>query len=69
VALAAGAVTLLAFRFARGYPWSLAAIVGIAVVALVGAAFRTYERTAGVWRSEWRRDDDSGAGDGGSDEP
>lgn len=68
-AFGAGAVALLVFRFGRGYPWGLAAVVAIAVVALVGAAVGTFERTARVWRSEWRRDDEaeSGAGDAGAD--
>jgi len=63
VALGSGTTVLLVFRFARGYPWGLAAIVAIAVFALVGATFRAFERSAGAWRSEWRRDDDAGAGD------
>lgn len=69
VALGSGTTALLVFRFARGYPWGLAAIVAIAVFALVGAAFRAFERSAGAWRSEWRRDVDAGAGDEAGADP
>jgi hypothetical protein len=49
----AGAVLgTLAVHFARGLPWRLAGVVGIAVGALVVVAWQSGERV----RDAWRRD-------------
>ena len=41
---------LLALRFARGFPWSLAAISGLAVGVLGAVADRTARQLAALWR-------------------
>jgi hypothetical protein len=54
--LAAGIAGALLVRWLRGLPWSLAAVVGLAVAVLAVSSLRTGERLRGVWRREprWR---------------
>jgi len=52
VAFVAGLVALAVFRFGRGYPWMLAAIVAVAIGVLIAGAFLTYERLAPLWRDD-----------------
>lgn len=47
LAFLGGSVTLLVLRLWRGFFWSHAIIVGLAVAALVYSAWRTWERVAG----------------------
>ncbi|HSM51725.1 MAG TPA: hypothetical protein VLA75_10010 [Thermoanaerobaculia bacterium] len=46
----AGLLAAAATHFLRGFPWSLAAIVGVAVAVLVGTALATAERLVRLWR-------------------
>ena len=54
--LAAGVAGTLAVRWWRELPWSLAAVVGLAMAILVVSSLRTGERLRGVWSREprWR---------------
>jgi hypothetical protein len=61
--VAAGAVTgalaLLLFRYQRGYPWSLAAVVGLAIGIWAGVALQVTLRLLRLWSPRDRgRDDD-----------
>lgn len=51
--LASGLAALLVLHFLRGFPWSLAAIAGLAVGVLVVYALRVTARL----RALYRRDD------------
>lgn len=53
VGVAGGLAALLALHFVRGFPWSLAAIAGLAVGVLLVYALRVTERL----RRLFRRDD------------
>ena len=60
VALAAGAAVAVALRFARGFPWSLALVAGLAVGVFTQMLVRTVRNLRAVWlpRGErWERDD------------
>lgn len=54
--LAAGVAGTLLVHWLRELPWSLAAVVGLAVAVLAVASLRTGERLRGVWSREprWR---------------
>lgn len=49
VALAAGAAAALALRLARGFPWSLALIAGLAVGVFTQMLLRTTRVLRAVW--------------------
>jgi hypothetical protein len=49
VAVAAGAVAALALRLARGFPWSLALIAGLAVGVFTLMLLRTTRVLRAVW--------------------
>jgi hypothetical protein len=54
--LAVGIAGTLAVHWWRALPWSLAAVVGLAMAVLAIASLRTGERLRGVWSREprWR---------------
>jgi len=52
VALAAGTAGALAMRLVKGFPWSLAAVVGLAMAVLAVSAWRTAERLRRVWSDD-----------------
>lgn len=55
LALAVGFATLVALRLWRGYPWQLAAVVGLAAAFLVGMTLATGQRLVRLWRGERER--------------
>lgn len=54
VALVAGAGGALAVHWWRGLPWSLSAVVGVAVAVLAISSLRTSERLRQIWSGERR---------------
>jgi len=50
VALGAGGGTALYLRLGRGFPWTLAAIVGVSVALLAGVTFQTGDRLRDSFR-------------------
>ena len=56
--VAAFLVTLWVFRFLRRYPWTLAAIVALAVAVLAFTSLRASDEIWSAWRDRWRRGDD-----------
>jgi hypothetical protein len=60
VAIAAGAAAAIALRFARGFPWSLALVAGLAVGVFTQVLVRTVRNLRAVWfprGARWERDD------------
>lgn len=49
VALVAGVGGALAVHWLRGLPWSLSAVVGLAIAVLAISSLRTSERLRRVW--------------------
>ena len=49
-AVVAGLLAILILHFGRGFPWSLAGIVGVAVAVLTASALRTSQRLVRLWR-------------------
>jgi len=54
VALVAGAGGALAVHWLRGLPWSLSAVVGVAIAVLAISSLRTSERLRRIWGREAR---------------
>lgn len=48
---------LWAFRAVRHYPWTLAAVVALALAVLVFTSLRASDQIRDAWRARWRRDD------------
>ena len=48
---------LWAFRAVRHYPWTLAAVVALAVAVLAFTSLRASDQIRDAWRARWRRDD------------
>lgn len=55
--VAAFLAALWAFRAVRHYPWTLAAVVALALAVLVFTSLRAGDQIRDAWRARWRRDD------------
>jgi len=59
VGLAVGVAGTVALRFARGLPWSLAAVAGLAMAILAVSSWRTGDHLRALFRAG--RGDDAGS--------
>lgn len=55
IALAAGVAGTVAVHLLRDLPWSLSAVVGVAVAVLAVSSLRTSEQLRRIWGGDRRR--------------